>query len=84
MKVEEISDRLKLTNGAILQRHSFDCEVCTSRGEEIEPSEFMLEFEGQQAYLCRSHAQEVIDMNEDELQKGGLFKEIFEVDAEKK
>lgn len=78
MKAEEITEFHKLSNGAEIIRNSFDCEVCVSRGEQAEPSMFMVEYDGQQVNLCLAHTQELLDLDEDKLQKGGgIFGEVL-------
>jgi len=79
VNTHEIEDEHTLVNKAVIRRTSIACEVCTARGEMEEGSEFQLEFEGQKVQLCDAHAQEVLNLDEDELKKGeNIFSEMFD------
>lgn len=68
MRIENVvldNRDFELVNGATMQKIANDCEVCTSSGEEIEPAQFMVYFDGQEAQLCKAHAQKLLDQNED-------------------
>lgn len=67
-------EELTLSNGAILQSIVKGCEVCKGREEEIEDGIYMLEYEGIQVSMCKAHAQQLLEMDDDELekQKGGF------------
>lgn len=67
-----------LSNGAVMKRTAYDCEICIKQDQDPGPSEFSLEFENKMISICAAHAQAVLDMDEDELEKkGGEFGSLF-------
>ena len=81
--IEDLLDtkhEFKLSDGKTVSivRSSVDCEVCTTRGEEVETSEWEVQNnDGQRAQVCQAHAQEFLDAIHDDLEKGGIFSEVF-------
>lgn len=77
MRTVDIQDEHTLSNGAVVQRRSNDCEVCVNKGQAPDPSIFGVEYDGQVVEVCDAHMQQILDADADKQMKGGLFEEIF-------
>ena len=69
-------ESVTLPNGAVLTPTEY-CHVCINKRQQPEIASFNLAYGGQTRRLCVAHAQELLDMAEDEEQKGDWFHKAF-------
>lgn len=62
----------------VVVRTAIECKVCSSRGEEPEPSEWKIQYRGETANVCEAHMQEFLDSVNDKIEKGVGVKDWFQ------